>query len=224
MCNEKRTRRGPNGGEGMKTLPNLGGRLLWGWVSAALIAASAAQGAYTVRFGEEIVSIVAGETFLVRIVLDADDAEPGNQPLPSGLFSMGIEVTYDPAHAEVAGPDAIVLPAEIDGDGVGGPAPKAVEPGRSAVTGAVALDAVEGYMGGLLATFEISDRSSAPGTTYLLTPGFFFQDTRVNFLDFEGNILDAEIRFEGAQVEVVPEPGILLLLLFGSAVARRRSR
>lgn len=190
-------------------------------VGAALLCARGVTGGFSVHFDQDVYTGLPSETVMLQVLFDYDPATPGNQPPPLGLFSMGIEIFFPAALAQVPDEDSIVIPGPLDGDGIGGSAPKRLGPGQAGASGALDLFAAEGYMAPLLATFMLRALDLGSFTVDL---DFFFTDTRANFVDFGGSLLDPQISFGSATVHVIPEPGILGLIaagLAGLAVRRR---
>jgi hypothetical protein len=170
----------------------------------------------SVRFDATEYTVAPGETLSVEILFDADDQQPGFQGLLQGLLGMSFMVEFDPFLALVAGQDDIAIQAALDGDGLGGPALKAVGPGYAGAAGAVALDNAEGYKESLLA--QVGIRHTAQGS-YTLGLDFFFTDPRMaDFVDIDGNALDDQITFGSASVTVVPEPASCGLLAAGAGL------
>ena len=175
-----------------------------------------------VHFDKDEYNIQPGDDFQVQVLLDADDAQPGTQALPNGLFSMGIQVTFASEKANVADISVIVLPDPINGDGVGGDAFKEVGTGFARAAGAVALSAPDFYRDSLLATITISDLNVGP-YPYELSLSSYYGAGKTDFMDGSGADLDGVVSFGSAMV--TPEPITLsLMALGGLALLRRRGR
>ena len=191
-------------------------------VSLALLCAGGVAGGFSVHFHQDVYTILPFETVTAHVLFDYDGTTPGDQPPPLGLFSMGIEIFFPAALAQVPDQDAIVIPDPLNGDGIGGPAPKRVGPGHAGASGAIDLFAAEGYMAPLLASFIIHPLDLG---SFALDLDFFFTDTRANFVDFGGSLLDPQVSFGSATVHVIPEPGALGMIAVGIAglAVRRRA-
>lgn len=134
-------------------------------------------------------------------------------PPPAGLFSYGLKLTHEPDPFLVATKSAIMVPASLDFNGAAGPgAVKAIDPGFAGVKGTVDLFAapIQYYPGSQLATFELHYQT--PGH-YNLGLEIFrtLGATESVFVDGNGGVLDNNITFGTAKVEVVPEPTVLAL-------------
>jgi len=155
-----------------------------------------------VHFDRSQYDVLPGQVFQAQLLLDMDTNTAGDQVPAAGLFSMGAQVSYAPASAQVAGPDSILLPAALNGNGIGGPPYKTAGAGVAGFAGALDLSATEGYKGALLGTISIQDL--AVGTSsYALNLSKYFP-TKANFVDFEGNTLDSALTFGTATVNVLP--------------------
>ena len=147
-----------------------------------------AQAGIVVDFGQDEYVVQPGQDFQVQVLLDADDAQAGIQALTGGLFTMGIKVTFASDKANVAAVTAIVLPDEINGDGVGGPAFKEVGSGFGRAAGAVGLSAPDFYRDVLLATITISDLNVGP-YPYTLSLSSYYGAAKTDFMDGNGTDL-----------------------------------
>lgn len=211
-----------------RKLIGVGGVLAMGW-------ATAAHAGMMVRFDQERYLVPKGSTFTVHVILDADDQTPGDQNLPDGLFSMAFKVTVEGAKAQV---DGVQLPGALNDDGTGRPAK--IETGRDGgvhflkVRAAAPFSVSEFYKGEdndrgqrwmRLATVHLTDLAQETYTLGLSLLQSGAQDQV--FIDGQGNVLDGELVFQSAQVEVVPvpEPASLTGLVLGGllALGRRRS-
>jgi len=191
---------------------------------ACLVLGTNAQAGVQAIFDEDEYVVQAGQDFQVQVLLDGDDALSGNQALPNGLLSMGFMVTFDGANADVASTDLIVLPSELNSDGLGGPAYKTVGSGFAGASGALGLSATEGYGDSLLATITVANLAPAD-STYDLSLGLYrtVGDNFVRYGEFEN--FDCCVGLGTATVNVVPEPASIGLLVIGSmALLRRKSR
>lgn len=200
------------------------GKRVLGCLLVVLLVGMAANAAMVVKFDQNVHTVTPGANSVItaNIMFDADDTTPGWQLMPGGLFSMGVKVMYSVTDAKVNSTADITLPVEINGDGVGGPAFKAVGSDYAGCAGARGLTDETGYDGTLLATFMITDISPLPFQPYTLTLAPYFA-TKANFIDFaEGNGLDSAITFGSARV--VPEPVSLSMLALGGLALLRRKK
>ncbi len=196
-------------------------------VAFGLLGGSVADAALTVGFDQDTYVTQPTQSFQVQVHLDADWSSPATPALGPGLFSMGLRICMDEDYFGIDGPESIVLPAELDGDGLGGPAVRTIYMTTFGfgTAGAVDLMATEGYTDSLLATFTLETCCRPGDYTISLNP--YYCAPQANFLDFEGNVLDSQITFGTATVHVVPEPSTVLLLLIATvslAACRFRRR
>jgi hypothetical protein len=185
-------------------------------VGCALLPACAfAQGTFTVRLNQNRYAVQPGETFRVSALID---------PVPAGgLFSFGVRILFEPADAQIASDQAIVIPAPLDFNGPAGVgALKVIVQGSAAVKGSVdpVLLPPRGYSDPILASFEITDISLAPGRSYPLKLELFrtLGPTESVFVSGNGLPLDGNLAFGMATVEVVPEPRVLSLVLVSGMI------
>jgi hypothetical protein len=169
------------------------------------------QGSFGVRFDSSSYTTQPGGTIPVSVVIDP---APGN-----GLFSYGVSVNFDPARAlvELVG---IEVPPELDFNGVAaGGALRAVADGVASVKGTVDFSVlpIPAYKGSLLASFLVTDRLGVAGSSTPLGLSLFrtLGPGETIFVDGSGRALDDKILFGSATITVIPEPGVLSLLLFG---------
>jgi hypothetical protein len=179
---------------------------------ATLTAGSAfAQGTFSVHFDQSNYNLQPGGTIPVSVVID---------PVPGGgLFSYGVSASFDPAGA-LLGFAGINVPKELDFNGVLGPgASQMITDGTAAVKGTVSFSLVpiQGYSGALLATFLVTDHSGVPGNSTPLTLALYrtLGTSEHVFVDAQGQTLDDKLTFGSATITVIPEPGVLSLLLVG---------
>ena len=192
-------------------------------VAVCLILSANAQAGILVDFDQDEYAVQPGQDFQVQVLLDADDTQTGTQALTGGLLSMGIMLTFDSASANVASTNMIVIPPELNSDGLGGPAFKTVGAGFAGASGALSLSATEGYDGAMLATITVTNLASL-GSSYDLNLGLYrtVGDNFVRYGEFQN--FDSGVGFGSATV-VVPEPATLsLLALGGLSLLRRKGR
>ncbi|MCC6233848.1 MAG: hypothetical protein IT580_14465, partial [Verrucomicrobiales bacterium] len=142
-------------------------------------------------------------TFRVRVVLE---------PVPqAGLISYGVTLKFDAQAFDVAKP-GIEIPAPLDFNGLQGPgAFTDVGPGYASVKGTVDLmgQAAVRYDASLLASFVLIPKDLEPGGAYelVLEPFYTVGPDEALYVTGEGGVLDAEMVFGRASLEVIPEPG-----------------
>jgi hypothetical protein len=200
------------------------GKRVLGCMLVVLFAGSAVNAAMIVEFDQDVYTVTPGADTVItaNIMFDADDSTAGWQPMPGGLFSMGVKVIYSATDAQVGSVADITIPAEINGDGVGGPAFKEVGSGYAGGAGSRDLADATGYDGTLLVTILIKDISPLPFQPYSLTLAPYFA-TKANFVGFaEGDTLDSMITFGSARV--VPEPVSMSLLGLGGLALLGRKK
>ena len=198
--------------------------LKWSFVAvcAVLALSSTAQAGIIVDFDQERYEVQPGEDFPVQILLDADGEQLGMQSLANGLLSMGAMMTFESSNANIASTDMIVLPPELNSDGLAGPAYKTVAPGSAGASGALILSATEGYDGALLATITVTNLAPL-GSEYELNLDVYraVGDNFVRYGEFQN--FDSSVGFGSATVVVVPEPTTLgMLAVCGIALVRRK--
>ena len=131
---------------------------------AAFCATDAADAGVAVRLQQDWCYVEAGETYEVRVLLDANDATPVPDALPDGLFSFGVKLTFD---SGMAGASAIHVPDELNFLGFDSPAVTAVNDDFAGAKGNVNMTPLTPYYDTLLATVRLTDLAPA-GTTYAL--------------------------------------------------------
>ena len=191
---------------------------------AVLALADSSAAGVIVEFNQDEFDINSGDSFDVQILIDGDDATPGFQPVEDGLLTYGVKLTYDSGVAIVPTVAAIDVETELDHLAFGSPAETDRGEVFARATGNADLNPVTPYMGTLLVTMSILDLGAvAPGSSYSLT--LAIDDIgRAMFRDGNNDVLD--VSFGSAQVNVVPEPGTLMLMGSGMVglALRRRSR
>jgi len=173
-------------------------------VLALLVASPSDTPAAEVLFDQAVYHLAGGGTCEIRLRFDMDGETEGLQPPASGLFSTGVTVFFPEERASVEGEAAIALAPELDSNGAGGPALKAVAAGSAGFAGARPLGSVTGYMGSRLATLTLRDKGIAG--VYSLTADLFFTEPGMaNFVDGDANLLDPAIGFSSALVNHTPQ-------------------
>jgi hypothetical protein len=179
--------------------------------AAVTAASSVAQGTFSVHFNQSNYNLQPGGTIPVSVVID---------PVPGGgLFSYGVSVSFDPAGTLLAFA-GINVPKDLDFNGVLGPgASQMITDGAAAVKGTVnfSLVPIQAYSGAVLATFLVTDRSGVAGSSTPLTLSLYrtLGPSEHVFVDGQGQALDDKLTFGSTTITVIPEPGILSLLLVG---------
>jgi len=180
--------------------------LVVGWVW------SASGQAIGVRFDREDYVVQPGASVAIQVSLDTT--------LAKGLYSYGEVLVYDPLAGRVVDLDSIVVPTELNFNGVEGPgALKHISDGAVGVKGTVDFFAqsTASYSGRVLATFKILPL--APGDYVLkLKPFNTLGPTESVFIGGDGTKLDDQIGFGSAQLHVIPEPSGMALMMWGGSV------
>lgn len=190
----------------------------------SLAPAETLAGTITVHFDQEVYIVNGpGDTIDAMILIDADMVRPFDQPVPNGLYSYALEMTFDSTKGSVGSTTEVVVPPELDFFGLGIPGPPdpafiTVDPGDVGIHANVdqSLSPLQGYNGTLLATVTLTNLAS-PIDSYLLNLDFN-RDLGLNedfFLDLLGTTLDDEIMFIPSRVLVVPEPSTAMLAAIG---------
>jgi hypothetical protein len=178
--------------------------------SFGLVLASPAQ-AVVIRFADPAPIVLVNDIARISVTVERAGSDTHS------LFSYGVSVTGD-WEALAIDPLGVVVPPELDFNGVAGPGAFIGEGDDFiGVKGTVNLSVspIELYDGIMLAEFHF--RFTQPGT-YSLTLDFFntLGPTEDIFVNQDGRAIDDEIEFRSALVQVViPEPRMATLLLAG---------
>lgn len=177
-----------------------------------------AQSAIVLDFDQDTYFVAPGQSFEVKVVLDADGGSPGLQALPNGLFSYGVKVEFDPAAVSLTDVSSIQVPAALNFNGFSSGANKQTAQGFAGVKGNIDQNLFQPYGGTLLATFQLKDLGG--GAPYRLDLQIFrtLGASEQVFLDGAGTVLDGNILRFSAQVTAVPEPGVGAMLASGLAL------
>jgi hypothetical protein len=183
------------------TIMNARKRTLRCGLCAALALSSAGSALAARLHCDQTTYVVApGASFPVKIYLDMNEAVGGDQMPATGLFSMGVAVTFASSNAVVLSTNDIAIPAGINTDGWGGPGIREVAAGSGRAAGVIPLGAPSGYTNSLMATVTVKSLASG---TYQLGLALYRVAPWDNFLDFQGVKLDGLItNFVGATVQV----------------------
>ena len=162
----------------------------------AILPARGAQ----LRFGQSAYTVGLGGTVEVQVLLDTDEA-PGDQMPAGGIFSMGVEITFEPGGAVVSDTNDLALPAGLDGNGIGGPAIKGLQSDCAGAAGAVGFVATTGHDDPVILTVSITGASAG---THTLGLGLLFDSPQANFVEYDtGHMLDEEITDFGSATVTV---------------------
>lgn len=183
--------------------------------TALLLNTSVCRGEIMVSFDKDLYVVDGpGEQITIKILIDGDAMRDGFQPVPDGLFSAGVKMTFNNVKASVAALADVAIAPEIDFFGFNNSALVSVNPGEVAFHGNV--DQFNAppipYSGALLATVTLTNLASAVDSYPLQLD--FSRDLGVNedfFVDGSGTTLDSMITFVPSQVTVVPEPSAAIL-------------
>ena len=114
--------------------------------------------------------VMPGETFDIRVFLDADDSVPGEQSLPNGLFSYGVKLEFDPAKLALVGPEAIRVPEALNFNGFSMGAARQVGDGYGGVKGNIDQVSLEPYEDPWIASFLVMEISGGGTDEVKLSP------------------------------------------------------
>lgn len=160
----------------------------------------------TLEFDQDQYTVVPNEVFELRVRLDMDELAAGIQLPTNGLGGVGAAILYDTNSVVVASTNDMVLAPKLSFDGFAGPAPKRLGDGEAGAAGALAFTDLLAFTNEVFLTIQVQN-IAPPGSNHTINLGFFFDDTRVNFVDFRGQILDNVItNFGSATITVVAPP------------------
>jgi len=148
---------------------------------------------YTVAFDKPEYVIHAQDEYTVNVHID---------PVPAtGLYSVGVKVTFPQENATVLEESDIVLPAELNSDGWGGAPDKSTGDGYAGAAGAVVQ--LQPYNDSLVLSVQLTDLTAEGVDFDSYTLGLeFYYTSQVNFVDFTISELDSLIAFTTASVNV----------------------
>jgi hypothetical protein len=162
--------------------------------------------------------VTPGETFDIRVHLDADDGVPGDQKLLYGLFSYGVKLEFDPEKLALVGSDAIRVPDALNFNGFSAGAARQLGDGFAGVKGNIDQVRFEPYEESWIASFVVRDISGGGTYAVKLSPHRTLGPSEQLFLDGVGEVLDARLQFATAQIVAVPEPSMAWMFLAGLGV------
>ena len=181
-------------------------------------AVPAAQAGLLIHTELDRYEVMPGESFDIRVYLDADDGLPGNQKLPNGLFSYGVKLEFDSEKLALVGSDAIRVPDALNFNGFSTGAARQIGDGFGGVKGNVDQLTSEPYEESLIASFLVKDISGGGAYEVKLSPHRTLGPSEQLFLDGAGEVLDAGMQFGAAQIVAVPEPSMAWMVLAGLGV------
>lgn len=178
-------------------------------VAAVLTFAWCASGlasTVSVKFDRDVYVVNGpGESFDAWVLIDYPRDTADQDPVPAGLFSMGVEMTYPAEKARMAGMSGVSVVDELAHFAFTPNPLLHVAPGEAAAKGNidVGVDPQTPYTGRSLVKFTLTN--AVPGrASYPLALGLF-RTLGLNeqiFLDGFGNSLDDQIHFGNAVVVV----------------------
>lgn len=197
------------------------------------VASSTLNAAIVVRPEQAVYYVTPGETFQLNIHIDGDDQTLGNafEPLPQGLFSYGVSVTYPTGLATVPSGDQITPVAPLNYFGLAPNALKEVTSTSTMIKGNIDVFAGVYHTDSLLVTIQVTNLAPVSSSYWLdLDEWRTLGANEQIFINGAGVALDTTPStdlFSPALVIVVPEPSSLWMLnvaALGAGGARRRHR
>jgi hypothetical protein len=201
--------------------------LLIGLFLTAGAAAPTAESGLRIHTELDPYEVTPGEAFDIRVYLDTEDGLPGDQKIPTGLFSYVVKLEYDPEKLALVGPDAIRVPDALNFNGFSAGASRQMGDGFAGVKGNIDQLRFEPYEESWIASFLREDISGGRAYEVKLSPRRSLGPSEQLFLDGVGKVLDARVQFATAQNVAVPEPSMawMFLAVFGVSCLRvRRDR
>lgn len=153
-------------------------------------------------FDQQTLNISSGDNYLIRVSLDADILSSEFDSLTNGLFSYGVLLRFPPGAANLKSLDKIVVPPELDFNGISSGAFKNNGQDYVGVKGNVDLNSGSLYNGSLIAEFTMND--SSVETFYYFTVELFrtLGQTESLFINGDGEILDSLIEMSVVEIKV----------------------
>lgn len=175
-----------------------GGRWRWvkaGWVTAGAVVLAGALlpvvlEAAQLHLDAPEYAVSPGGSVTVHLHLDMNELMPGSQAPTNGLYSFGAKLLFDPDALSVSNTNDIALPPALDGDGIFGPAQRAVGEGYAGAAGAVEFGASHGYAGTEVMSVTLNVLTSGVHTVRI---ELFHGAPMANFVDYAGVNLDPHI-------------------------------
>ncbi len=82
---------------------------------AAVLAPGARAAGVIVHFDKDLYIVHGpGEEIQAMILIDADPNREGDQPVPDGLYSFGVKMSFNPAKGDVNSVLDVAVPPELD--------------------------------------------------------------------------------------------------------------
>lgn len=184
------------------------------------------RSAVIVRPEQAVYYVTPGETFDIRIHIDADDSTLGSvyEPLPNGLFSYGVQATFPGASATVPSVSQVTPTAQLNYFGFSTGALKQVTTGTASAKGNI-NPLGQPHSDSLLLTIQLTNLAPASSSYVVqLDEWRTLGPTEQIFVTGAGAVLDTSPTsnlFLPALIVVVPEPSALCLLMFSTLIAGR---
>lgn len=182
------------------------------------------QSAVIVRPEQAIYYVLPGETFDIRIHIDANDSTLGSnfELLPDGLFSYGVQASFPSSLATVASVGQVNPVATLNFFGSSLGAMKQVTSNNASVKGNI--DPVSGtpHSSSLLLTIQLTNLAPAPSSYVVqLDEWRTLGASEQIFITGSGAVLDTSPSsglFLPALIVVVPEPSAFYLLMYSAMI------
>lgn len=183
--------------------------------------------AVIVRTEQAVYYVTPGETFDLRIHVDANDSTLGNafEPLTSGLFSFGVQARFPNGSVNLPTLSQVSPVAPLNFFGFATGALKQVTSTSASAKGNIDPGSGSPHLNSLLLTIQLTNLAQ-PSSSYLveLDEWRTLGASEQVFVTGSGSVLDTSPSsnlFLPAQIIVVPEPSALSLLMIPGMVAIR---